>query len=580
MGKGYANEKSIQIMIALLKKHAIKKIIASPGTTNFSFVNSVQNDDYFEIYSSVDERSAGYIACGLAEESGEPVVLSCTGATASRNYNSALTEAYYRKLPILALTSTQPEVKIGHNVAQVIDRRELINDTYRVSVQIPIIHDSEEEWGYTSKMNEALLALRRNGGGPAHINLTTSYSHDYKTDKLPDVQFVERVTINDELPSLDNKKVAVFVGAHSKWDEKLTEAVEKFCEKYNAVVIGDRTSNYQGEYGVMASLVTSQDQYYAKCRKMDVLIHIGNVSGAYINLSPTQVWRVNPDGDVVDTFKKLRYTFDMEEMNFFEMYNEKSNGEISDCTYYKEWKNEYDNLINQMPELPFSNVWVARKIIDKLPDNSILHLGILNSLRSWNFFETDKKLFGYSNTGGFGIDGCTSSLIGASLANKDKAHYGVIGDLSFFYDMNSLGNRHVPGNIRLIVVNNGIGTEFKNYNHHAAALGESADNYIAARGHFGNKSKELLKNYAENLGFTYMSASNKEEFEQQIEEFLDESNLDKSIIFELFTNSEDESEALRTIKNIEKDAGTTAKNMARNILGEKGKQVIKNIIKK
>ena len=101
----YSIEKGVQLIVALLKKHGIRKIIASPGSTNVCLVTSLQADPYFEMYSSVDERSAAYLACGLACESGEPVVLTCTEATASRNYMSGLTEAYYRKLPILAITS-------------------------------------------------------------------------------------------------------------------------------------------------------------------------------------------------------------------------------------------------------------------------------------------------------------------------------------------------------------------------------------------------------------------------------------------------------------------------------------------
>ena len=112
--KYFTNERNVQILIVLLKKYGIRKVIASPGTTNITFVASLMHDPYFELYSSVDERSAAYIACGLAEESGEPVVITCTGATASRNYVSGLTEAYYRHLPIIAVTATRDVSKIGH----------------------------------------------------------------------------------------------------------------------------------------------------------------------------------------------------------------------------------------------------------------------------------------------------------------------------------------------------------------------------------------------------------------------------------------------------------------------------------
>ena len=137
--KYYTNERNVQIVIALLKAYNIRKVIASPGTTNMTFIGSIQNDPFFEIYSSVDERSAAYIACGLAAESGEPVVISCTGATASRNYMPGLTEAYYRKLPILAITSHRGDASIGHLVDQQIDRRNIPIDIAMTSVTVPLV---------------------------------------------------------------------------------------------------------------------------------------------------------------------------------------------------------------------------------------------------------------------------------------------------------------------------------------------------------------------------------------------------------------------------------------------------------
>lgn len=103
----YSSEKNIQILISLLKKNNISRVIVSPGSANANFVISIQQDDFFEIYSCIDERSAAYMACGLAAESQQPVVICCTGATASRNYMPALTEAYYRKLPLVAITATK-----------------------------------------------------------------------------------------------------------------------------------------------------------------------------------------------------------------------------------------------------------------------------------------------------------------------------------------------------------------------------------------------------------------------------------------------------------------------------------------
>ena len=227
-----------------------------------------------------------------------------------------------------------------------------------------------------------------------------------------------------------------------------------------------------------------------------------------------------------------------------------------------------------------SNAWVAKTTSALLPKDAVLHFGILNSLRSWNFFEIGTPYTAFSNTGGFGIDGCVSSLVGGALADPKHLHFGFVGDLAMFYDLNSLGNRHVTTTIRLLVVNNGRGQEFRNYNNPAAAFGEQSDGYIAAAGHYGKQSHELLKHYAEDLGFTYLAASNKEEFLQNVKVFTDARMTDKPILFEVFTDTEDENAALKAMHTIESDATGTAKKLAKGGLGDKGFQALKNLIKK
>jgi len=515
----YTDEKNVQILIALLKGHGIRKVIASPGTTNITFVRSLQNDSFFEIYSSVDERSAAYMACGLAAESGEPVVLSCTGATASRNYMSGLTEAYYRKLPILTVTATQEISKVGHHIAQVIDRSSMPNDVVKHSIQLPLVKDDNDWWSCEVMANNAILELSRHGGGPVHINLTTGYSRSFETKELPKVRVIKRITQSSEYLSLPNGRVAVLVGSHAKMTEDQINVLERFCESNNAVVFCDHTSGYKGKYCVVHSLSSSQRLSDFDGLRPDLLIHIGEITGDYSvsSIVGKQIWRVSEDGELRDTFRKLQYVFEMPEQDFFEHYTKKDN---SSGLYLKAWNDHLEQLYNKIPDLPFSNLWIAKKIHKLVPENSTIHFAILNSLRSWNFFELPKSVESKSNVGGFGIDGSVSSLVGASLAKKDRLYFGIIGDLAFFYDMNSLGNRYVGNNLRILLVNNGKGTEFRNFNHPAASFGESADKFIAAGGHFGNKSHTLVKNYSESLGFEYLSASNKAEFGQVYERFL------------------------------------------------------------
>lgn len=228
----YTDERNVQIVIALLKAHGIHRVIASPGTTNMTFVVSVQNDPWFQIWSSVDERSAAYLACGMAAETGEPVVISCTGATASRNYMPGLTEAYYRKLPVLAITSTRGNHQIGHLIDQQIDRRNIPNDIAMESVTIPMVKSFGDERFCEIEANKAILALKLNGGGPVHINLYTEYSHNFSIKQIPHVNTIYRHTIFDgELPNIPKgERIVVHIGSHQNCSDELTEAIDAFVK--------------------------------------------------------------------------------------------------------------------------------------------------------------------------------------------------------------------------------------------------------------------------------------------------------------------------------------------------------------
>lgn len=576
--KYYTAERSLQILISLLKSHNIKKCVLSPGATNITFVASLQQDSWFECYSSVDERSAAYIACGLAAESGEPVVLSCTGATASRNYLPGLTEAYYRKLPVLAVTSTQIVNRIGHHIAQVIDRRSIQNDVALLSEYIPVTDNDTEEWSNTVKINRALLELRHRGGGPVHLNVETTYSRDFSVKELPQARVIRRVMPQDVFPEIPQGRVAVMIGSHKKFTDAETQALDAFCATHDAVVFVDHTSGYKGKYRVPIDLLSSQEKDYCPLTDMDLLVHIGEVSGGYIGVRPRIVWRVNSDGELRDTHHKLTYVFEMAEQTFFTHYAEVSvsprHGYLDAC--WQALRGTWAKV--SVETLPFSNVWIARETSSRIPAGSVLFLGILNSLRTWNYFDIPDTVYGYANTGGFGIDGYISSMIGASLVHPDKLYFCVAGDLAFFYDMNVLGNRHVGRNVRILLINNGKGTEFRNYMHPGAAFGDEADKFIAAGGHYGNKSHQLVRHYAEDLGYEYLSADTKEEYLQNLERFLTPEITDCPMLFEVFTNNEDESEAIRMMRNLNISAKGVLKEAVKSAIGEKGKEFIKKML--
>lgn len=314
---GYTNNTSVQILIALLRKHGIKRAIISPGTTNLEFAAGLQYCGEFELYSAVDERSAAYMACGMAAATKEPVIITCTEATASRDYYPGLTEAYYRKLPVLAVTGVHRYAEIGHLQPQIIDRSVSARDALVMKVQLPIIKDKEDIWQTEIDVNKALLALRHRGGGPVHIDLPCC-NDDYQFDlsQLPDSRMINRYSYNDTLPVVPEGKTAIFIGSHNEFSEEETKVIDSFCGKYDGVVFCDHTSGYHGKYAVYVGLVAFQKSGFDIFNDISLLVHIGGAAGdgpAMARFKAVQeVWRVNPDGELRDTFKKLSAVFEME----------------------------------------------------------------------------------------------------------------------------------------------------------------------------------------------------------------------------------------------------------------------------
>lgn len=579
----YTDERNAQIVIALLKAHGVKDIVISPGATNDCFVLSVQDDPDFKLYSAVDERHAGYLACGIAQMSGRPVVINCTGATSSRNYMSALTEAFYRKLPIIALTCSQHSSHIGQMYPQMTDRIHLPADIVNLSVQCPIPHTKEEEWACELNVNRAILEIKRRGGGPVHINLETGFCGSYTTDRLPQVKKILRVVAVDKTgwPDLSpESKVAIWIGAHLPFSEDEVLALNQFVASHNAVVLTDVTSNYQGVNGVRAALLLTQKGVGGNPKmtmlKPDLIIHLGEISGDYSTMcwldSKAPVWRVSADGELRDRLHRLTTVFEMDEHAFFSHYAVDAKASND---YFLAWKTACEVVSANRPELPFSNLWMAQTLASRLPKKSVLHLGILNPLRCWNMTEVD-VCAAFSTVGGFGIDGGTSSMLGASLALPSALHFGVFGDLSFFYDLNALGSRHLTRNLRILMVNNGEGGEFSvpgnvsdNQN-----CGERVHDFISAKGHFGRMSKGLVKQFAEALGIVYLSASNKVEFLSAAETFVKE-DLDKPVLLECFSQVADDRAALMAYNEIRPFERHSLSSEIKNLVPDRVKNVVK-----
>ena len=463
-----------------------------------------------------------------------------------------------------------------------IDRTRIQNDVAKLSVWCPMI-DNEDGRRYCEReVNRALLELKRHGGGPVHINMETRFSKNFTVKELPAVRTINRIVLDGcgvcDWPRISpSAKVIVWIGSHKRFDEDAMQALEAYLRSHQAVALVSKESLYQGYGAVSAGIVTAQwmrgnPKYTALTP--DLIIHIGSITADYFanvfldNAAP--VWRVSEDGEIRDLLGSLECVFEMSETSFFRHYG---NCDVVDNQFYRDWTSAEEAFRRKIPDLPFSNNWIAQRMCKNIPKGTVLHLGILSTFRAWSLCGNIEGVDCFCNSGGFGIDGNMSTLIGSSLASPDKLHIGIVGDLSFFYDMNALGNRHIGKNLRIIIVNNGMGAEFSLYGSAGVQFGDRMQDYIGAGGHFGNKSKDLVRHFASDLGFAYYPVSGKEEFERTIETFLCPT-LGKSAVMECFVRQKDDQAACDLLSSLE---GGGVNSLA-SMLPKGVKSLIKNLI--
>lgn len=588
----YTIVENAKIVISLLKAHNIRHIVLSPGGSNIPIVQGVQDDPFFKCYSVVDERSAMYVAIGIYLRTKELVATSCTSAQATRNYVPGLTEAFYKHVPILAITMSKHPKYVGQEYMQCPVQTSLPVDAVKKTFSLPCITTEDDRLLCIRMANEAMLELTHHSKGPVQLNIEALDSETWSVSEkstLPSVRVIKRVYQWDNLNdyALNGRRTMILIGDHVPFSESEKVAIEKFCQNNNAFVYTTHISNYHGEYSLNAVpiLVGSAKGFYEKFLEPDVVITLGGVTGDYDCLnrlsrskkSSLEVWRVNTDGNVIDTYGKLTTVFQMRVEDFFNAFSKENNNR--DHEYFNSWLQGKQQTNTDFVDLPLSNMYVAQVLHKKIPANSFLNFAILNSFRSWLYFDIDPSIKSFCNVGAFGIDGCLSTMLGQSFTTDDLC-FLITGDLAFYYDMNAIALRHIRNNVRILLINNNGGGEFKINTIH---LQTDVSRFIAADNHFKN-----AKAWVEDNGFIYYSAKTKEELNVLTDIFVRPS--DKPIIVEVFAEAENQRIAISkiisscwngTTEDIQnKKKKEFVKKTITTMLGEGGLTVIKKTINK
>lgn len=569
----YTSIQNVSIIVALLKEHNIRHLVLSAGTRHVPLAHSVENDDFFTCYSVVDERSAAYFALGVAKELRVPVAVACTSSTATCNYLPAVSEAYFQNIPLLVLTGDRDPYLLDQLEDQMINQVDMYHNFIRKSVTLPVV-TTEREAIYAQRMvNDALLALRSHNGGPVQINFpinqTIEEIADASAPELPAVKAIRRLEIESPQSAwkaiqqklADKKRIMIICGSALPATQEEKDAVTRFFKAYNCVFCTEYLSNLDTQGCVNTYLLGEAitGEVVRTVIRPDLIIFFGN---NYVSRWKAMLkyqkglcesWQITRDGDIKDPFQNLTNVFECSPRYFFDWMAEHAGTGRNDMEIYStvsgmsesiklptmqqliDKTNGYikaDAKFKKLPEpgekdlIPagyLSGFAAMYGLSRHIPAGSLVHLSILNSTRITQMFPLKKDVAVYSNIGTDGIDGSMSTFYGQA-DSTDRPCYLVIGDLSFFYDMNSVGIRHIGKNVHILLVNNGGGAEF--YFSMGPARLPNIDRHISAA------HEKSAKAWVEYNGFTYMSARTLEEYEQKVESF---AKAEGPVIMEVFT---------------------------------------------
>lgn len=576
----YSNLKNVQYLVASLKAYNINKVVVSPGNSHNAVVRSLEEDDFFKTYNIVDERSAAFFALGLCQEFVEPIAICCTAGTAASNYLSGITEAWRRGLPIVVITGDKNPYYFAQYEDQMIDNMSIFEKVTKHACKLPFVKDEKDVWYCQRILNETLLELNHNGTGPVHIDIPIedgmlAIGNSFTSSELPSFTKINRYDLsNKKTGILDemfnriaNKKIFIVCGQDDHISSEEIDLIESISKKYNCVFATDKLSNLHC-FGTIE--ITRAAQAMSRNVEQlfpDIIIYMsGNPCMDYkfklkLNHPGTELWIINEEGRIADPFKKLTTVFQGSTIQFLKLMDSCCEENVK-TTYYNEWKEITDKVT--IPEFEYSNLYTVQKVMKYMQPHSNFNIANSTTIRIAQFFDLDESIQVYCNRGVNGIDGCVSTFIGQATASPEKLNYLIVGDLTFFYDMNSIWNRYVGKNVR-IMLNNNEGAALFHFNQ--GGQYPTLNENVAAE-HF-----TTAKGWVESQGFKYISAKNQKEFDENLKEFIS-SESEVPIFFEVFTHKDIDAKVQHeffdkiTIIDFVSATKDNAKKIIKSVLGE------------
>ncbi len=534
--------RNIRLLATLLRDYGIKHVVLSPGGRDVPIIRMFENNaDKFILHRVTDERSAAYYGMGIATQLRQPVVCVCTSGTAASNFLPAVTEAYYTGIPLIVVTADRYSVYLNHGEDQTIPQKNIYSGVVKMSSSLPEEPGWRAEYQARRDISACILEATHNGFGPVHINIPVdNISIGANAPKeywqlLPFIHpHILRAGFNDGQSDMlrwvdslkKSNRILIVYGQTAPLTEKQKQHIEKFASKFNCVIVTDHISNLNCEYCIkphnMLTAITQDD--FNRELSPDILITVGGkrlmndplTFKVRHGLGNIRHWSVTPDGKIKDFYFRLSSVIEADQHYFFKWFAENAGDIHNNGVYFEKWRN-YTNKYGSPAISQFNSLYIQSKFLPAIPKNSILHLGVGQSFIECRRFHIDESVEVYCNMGTNGIDGCTSTFLGQCAVVNDKLCFLLVGDLSFFYDMNSIWNKPLKKNMRILLVNNN-------------GTGLLRGHRLQAVSSVHNTSAE---GWVKSTGFEYVSARSKEEYDDKLKYFLS-NKPEKALFFEVF----------------------------------------------
>jgi 2-succinyl-5-enolpyruvyl-6-hydroxy-3-cyclohexene-1-carboxylate synthase len=528
----------------LCSQKGLSQAIVCPGSRCAPLTLAFASHTNFTTRTISDERSASFIALGIAQQTSTPVVLICTSGSAAYNFAPGIAEAYYQQIPLIIFTADRPGEWLDQWDGQTIQQENIYGKHVKKSFQLPDVPNPDDSaWHINRIINEAVNLASEFPCGPVHINVplreplypkkneSITFSKTVRTiDKVNTKKFFTE----DQALSLINdwkgySKIIVLAG-QDDYNDGLNKIAERFVRHQKVALVGDVISNFHS----LSDTIRHADLFLGQCPSSvkralqpELLVTFGkSIISKNLKLflrenENLEHWHIQPNGYTPDPFQSLNRIIQCQPEDFFELLIDTKNNSKFDAVkrenFYTVWEAEEHRtkraINNGLEKSGLTELSLLNEVLSQLPARCNLHLANSMSVRYVNMIglaSSKKGIRVFANRGTSGIDGCTSTAVGHALSSE-VPNFLITGDLAFFYDRNAFWHNYKLPNLRVILLNNHGGVIFN--------LIDGPANSAQQDEFFVTSQKLTAKHLCEEFGFDHLKIESARQVKNGLADF-------------------------------------------------------------